>query len=305
MNDRNDKDTDPESPLGFSLSEPPISGHPNQRNVARSSMDKGKSKMGAPGKLPVKRTRSVRARTLSNFPASPATPSEQHAIVQSTIAKAPAPTPVTKSAPPPSRPPRFQFKKTPKKKLATVQGRPLEQILEALFRIISGQWWTPANLFMAALFYFEDKVHLKQLQRAKKYPLFFRACWAPYWKNKHHCREVYTISKWQGSMTKIESTLTSASLTLDNEHYYVLHSNLILEDFGNGEDTPPRPPAATTLGATSTPPNLDTVAHILASLSSTPNIGPSASDGYVHISTEAFNQLLACLDMIQENQANI
>ncbi|RVW84091.1 hypothetical protein CK203_040540 [Vitis vinifera] len=83
-------------------------------------MDKGKSKMVAtPGKLPVKRTRSVRARTLSNFPASPATPSEQHAVVQSTVAKAPAPTPVTKSAPPPSRPPQFQFTKAPKKKLAT------------------------------------------------------------------------------------------------------------------------------------------------------------------------------------------
>ena len=48
-----------------------------------------------------------------------------------------------------------------------------EHILEALFRIVSGQWWTPTELFMAALFYFEDKVHLKELQRAKKYPLFF------------------------------------------------------------------------------------------------------------------------------------
>ncbi|RVW13692.1 hypothetical protein CK203_093999 [Vitis vinifera] len=86
-------------------------------------------------------------------------------------------------------------------------------------------------------------------------------------EKKHHCREVYTVSRWQ--------------------------------------DTPPRPPAATTPGATSILPNPDTAAHILASLSSTPNIGPSASDGYVHISAEAFNQLLARLDMIQENQANI
>ena len=81
MNDENGEDTDPESPPGFSLSEPPIFGHPNQRNVARSSMDKGKSKMVAPGKLPVKRTRSVRARTPSIFSASLATPSEQHAVV--------------------------------------------------------------------------------------------------------------------------------------------------------------------------------------------------------------------------------
>ena len=81
MNDGNGEDTDLESPLGFSLFEPPISGHSNQRNVARSSMDKGKSKMVAPGKLPVKRTRSVRARTPSIFSASPATPLEQHAVV--------------------------------------------------------------------------------------------------------------------------------------------------------------------------------------------------------------------------------
>ncbi|KAJ9672772.1 hypothetical protein PVL29_002630 [Vitis rotundifolia] len=472
MNDGNGEDIDPESPPGFSLSEPPISGHRNQRNVARSSMDKGKSKMVAtPGKLPVKKTRSVRARTRSNFPTSPATPSEQHAVVQSTVAKAPAPTPVTKSAPPPSRPPQFQFTKAPKKRLATgaredcsgrkfheecyydfkafaassltkfstelccryflepfmvprpffypriirefyrtmtsrgvyppsviyfeIDGRqgmlnsemvaraldipftppnptefqPItrseaaemvrivsqnqsinthavlrreidskfwfldhvlrsnvypcqhamqrrEQILEALFRIISGQWWTPADLFMAALFYFEDKVHLKQLQRAKKYPLFFPRMLGTileYYgfptesdkEKKHHCREVYTVSRWQGSVTKTESTLTSASLTTANEHHYVPPPNLILEDFGDGEDTPPRPPAATTPGATSTPQNPDSAAHILASLSSTPNIGPSASDGYVHISAEAFNQLLARLDMIQENQANI
>ena len=120
MNDGNGEDTDPESPPGFSLSEPPISGHPNQRNVASSSMEKGKSKMVATlEKLPMKRTRSVRARNLSNFSASPATPSEQHAVVQSTVAKAPALTPVTKSVPPPSRPPQFQFTKAPKKKLAT------------------------------------------------------------------------------------------------------------------------------------------------------------------------------------------
>ena len=43
----------------------------------------------------------------------------------------------------------------------------------ALFRIVSGQWWTPTELFMVFLFYFEDKVHLKRLQKANKYPLFF------------------------------------------------------------------------------------------------------------------------------------
>ena len=52
-------------------------------------------------------------------------------------------------------------------------------------------------------------------------------------------------------------------------------------------------------------PNIDAAAHILASLSSTPNTSSSSSDGYVHILAEAFKQLLARLGMIQENQANI
>ena len=106
-------------------------------------------------------------------------------------------------------------------------------------------------------------------------------------------------------MTKTESSLTSASLTTDNEYHYVPPPNWTLEDFGDGENTPLRPLVAPTPEVASTLPNLDTATHILASLSSTPNIGPSSSNGYVHISAEAFNQLLACLDMIQENQATI
>ena len=106
-------------------------------------------------------------------------------------------------------------------------------------------------------------------------------------------------------MTKTESTLTSASLTTNNEHHYVPPPNLILQDFGDGEDTPPRPPISPTPEVASTIPNPDIAAHILANLSFTPNIGPSSSDGYVHLSAETFNQLLARLDMIEGNQATI
>ncbi|RVW92966.1 hypothetical protein CK203_032826 [Vitis vinifera] len=101
---------------------------------------------------------------------------------------------------------------------------------------------------MAALFYFEDKVHLKQLQRAKKYPLFFPRMLGtileyygfptePDKEKKHHCREVILFPDGKSFL-------------------YPKHR-------------------------------------------------PITSDGYVHISAEAFNQLLARLDMIQENQANI
>ena len=119
INDRNGEDTSLEFPSGFSISEIPISGHPNQRHVTRSSLDKGKSKMVVPEKLPVKRTQSINIQNPSSLPTSPATPLVQHVVVKSPIAEALAPTPVTKSAPPSSRPIQFQFMKTLNKKLAT------------------------------------------------------------------------------------------------------------------------------------------------------------------------------------------
>ena len=59
---------------------------------------------------------------------------------------------------------------------------------------------------MVAPFYFEDKVHSKKLQKAKKYHLFFSRVLdtiLEYYgfpvelgqENKHHCMEVYTVSR--------------------------------------------------------------------------------------------------------------
>ena len=46
----------------------------------------------------------------------------------------------------------------------TVQRR--GAILEALYRISEGYWFSPAELIMTSLFHFEDKVHRKSLPRA-------------------------------------------------------------------------------------------------------------------------------------------
>ena len=56
VNDGNDEDVGLEFPSRFFLSKLPISRYPNQRDVTRSSLDKGKSKMVVPKKLPMKRT---------------------------------------------------------------------------------------------------------------------------------------------------------------------------------------------------------------------------------------------------------
>ncbi|KAJ9703031.1 hypothetical protein PVL29_004687 [Vitis rotundifolia] len=102
INDRNGEDVGLEFPPGFSPSKLPIYGHPNQRHVTRSSLDKGKSNMVVPEKLPMKRIRSINVQYPSSFLTSPATPSVQHVVVQSFVAEAPAPTLITKSTPPSS-----------------------------------------------------------------------------------------------------------------------------------------------------------------------------------------------------------
>ena len=44
-------------------------------------------------------------------------------------------------------------------------------ILEALYRISKGFWFSPSELVMTELLYFEEKVHCKDLARAKAFPL--------------------------------------------------------------------------------------------------------------------------------------
>ena len=81
INDGNGDDVGLKFPPGFSLFELLISRYLNQRDVIRSSLDKGKSKMVVPEKLPVKRTRSISVQNPSFFSTYLATPSVQHAVV--------------------------------------------------------------------------------------------------------------------------------------------------------------------------------------------------------------------------------
>ena len=53
----------------------------------------------------------------------------------------------------------------------TVQRR--GAILEALYRISEGFWFSPAELLMTSLFHFEDKVHRRNLTRAEAIPVLF------------------------------------------------------------------------------------------------------------------------------------
>ena len=84
-------------------------------------------------------------------------------------------------------------------------------LLETLFRIPEGYFFGLHHLIMAALLYFEEKVHKKKLLRADAIPLLFPRLLCqilehlgypsePQLERKRICREIFTLDKWT-SMT--------------------------------------------------------------------------------------------------------
>ena len=80
-------------------------------------------------------------------------------------------------------------------------------LLEALYRISEGFFFSPHHLIMAALLYFEEKVHQKKLLRADAIPLLFPRLLCqilehlgyptePQLERKWICREIFTLDKW-------------------------------------------------------------------------------------------------------------
>ena len=70
-----------------------------------------------------------------------------------------------------------------------------------------GFYFGPHYLIMAALLYFEEKVHRKKLQRADAIPLLFPRLLChilehmgypiePHLERRHHCREHFTLDQW-------------------------------------------------------------------------------------------------------------
>ena len=84
-------------------------------------------------------------------------------------------------------------------------------LLKALFRISEGFFFGLHHLIMAALLYFEEKVHRKKLLRADAIPLLFPRLLCqilehlgypsePQLERKRICREIFTLERWT-SMT--------------------------------------------------------------------------------------------------------
>ena len=80
-------------------------------------------------------------------------------------------------------------------------------ILEALYRVSEGYWFSPAELFMTSLFHFEDKVHRRNLIRVESTPLMFSRLLCqvlehlgfpvePRLEHRQYCEDFLTIDRW-------------------------------------------------------------------------------------------------------------
>ena len=81
-------------------------------------------------------------------------------------------------------------------------------ILESLYRILEGFWFSPRELIMTFLFHFEEKIHRKHLSRVETIPLLFPRLL--YHVLEHFgfpdelhretheaCEATFTVEKWQ------------------------------------------------------------------------------------------------------------
>ncbi|RVW95552.1 hypothetical protein CK203_039103 [Vitis vinifera] len=84
--------------------------------------------------------------------------------------------------------------------------------MEALFRISEGYFFGPHHLIMAALLYFEEKVHWEKLLRADAIPLLFPTLLCqilehlgypaePQLERKRICQEIFTLDRWTSMTT--------------------------------------------------------------------------------------------------------
>ena len=80
-------------------------------------------------------------------------------------------------------------------------------ILEALYCVSKGYWFSPAELLMRSLLHFEDKVHHRNLTRAEAIPLLFPMLLCqilehlgfpeePRLECRRVCQDILTIDRW-------------------------------------------------------------------------------------------------------------
>ena len=81
-------------------------------------------------------------------------------------------------------------------------------ILEALYRISEGFWFSPTELIMTSLFHLEEKFHRKNLSRVESIPLIFLRLLSqvlehlgfptkPRLENRRDCETTFTVEKWK------------------------------------------------------------------------------------------------------------
>ena len=110
-------------------------------------------------------------------------------------------------------------------------------ILEALFSISEGYWFSPVELIMTSLFHFEDKVHCRGLSRAESTPLLFPRLLCQILKHmgfpdeprlEHRCDSTasLTVDRWRllpRSVPLLAEDQPAADISAEEQHPPIEH----------------------------------------------------------------------------------
>ena len=178
-------------------------------------------------------------------------------------------------------------------------------ILEALYRISEGFWFSPSELVMTSLLHFEEKVHRKGLARAESLPLLMPRLLSqvlehlgfleePHIERRISCTQVLSMER---------SLYMSISFILQQQEEAVGH---VVEDPPRGEDPVPEMEVEVERGPVpdSSPPSPPPTAPAPADIAG-PSHTSQQSPEHVHVSSQKLAAIMDAVCALATTQASL
>ena len=157
-------------------------------------------------------------------------------------------------------------------------------ILEVLYRISEGFWFSPAKLIMTSLFHFEDRVHRRSFARAESMPLLFPRLLCqvlehigfpaePRLERRHGYEATFTVDRWRARPRAIHLPPPGS----DEDEPAVDSPQGDLSPITEHTEEPPAPASSVPPSVPSTPPTTAPVALALVPQASMPFTPPEPS----------------------------
>nr|CAN80877.1 hypothetical protein VITISV_003322 [Vitis vinifera] len=178
-------------------------------------------------------------------------------------------------------------------------------LLEALYRISEGFFFGPHHLIVAALLYFEEKVHQKKLLRADAIPLLFPRLLCqilehlgyptePQFERKRICREIFTLDKWTNMTTYSAEPGAPAGV----EHPGIPHAE-------QPQEPQPKETPADTRASAPAVPSAEPIPEVALSASPATSQPSSSAEPRTTISISEYRALCHTLQTLTTSQSTL